>query len=325
MNFCPKCGARVTAEMLFCYKCGEKLTLDINPPQPASHIEVPPPPIARPYRNTNPMEVPPPPSYRMTIESGHPMPNISSSNSDGYITPGSRSFNHESNNYARSSRVTEENLLNPQLYNNGTSFELPPPRVIPGSEDVKSRKSGSMRNFIRKVNPLWPAKHFFITVLILGAIYGGSFFFDDIAGADNDVIFEWGISRNAVIERLNYQNISHSIKDNAGSEVVAEIYNSTIDFPFRKELLKDKKLIISYYFNSAENLRSISIVIPQIKRVEIYPVSTKIGEHYTFDPTNSNPDEFAYITNDTKIWFIVRNEVGDNVDAVITLTSRTIR
>ena len=325
MNFCPKCGARVTAEMSFCYKCGEKLKLDINPPQPSSFIEVPPPPVARPYRNTNPMEVPPPPSYRMTVESGHPMPNISSSNSDGYITPGSRNLNRETNNFSRTSRITEETLLNPQLYDNGTSIELPPPPVIPGSADVQSGKSGSMRNFIRKVNPLWPAKHLFITVLILGAIYGGSFFFDDIAGADNDVIFEWGISRNAVIERLNYQNISHSIKDNAGSEVVAEIYNSTIDFPFRKELLKDKKLIISYYFNSAENLRSISIVIPQIKRVEIYPVSTKIGEHYTFDPTNSNPDEFAYISNDTKIWFIVRNEVGDNVDAVITLTSRTIR
>jgi hypothetical protein len=182
-----------------------------------------------------------------------------------------------------------------------------------------------MKNFVRKVNPLWPAKHFFITVLILGGVWIGSWFFDDIAGADHDVIFEWGISRNAVIERLNYQNVSHSVKDNAGSEVVAEIYNSTDRLPFQKGVMEDKKLIISYYFNSAENLRSISIVIPQIKRVEIYPVSTKIGEHYTFDPTNSNPDEFAYISNDTKIWFIVRNEVGDNVDAVVTLTSRTIR
>jgi hypothetical protein len=226
------------------------------------------------------------------------------------LPPAHASLNRETNNYARTSRVTEETLLNPQLYNNGTSFELPPPRVIPGSEDVKSRKSGSVKNFVRKVNPLWPAKHFFITVLILGGVWIGSWFFDDIAGADHDVIFEWGISRNAVIERLNYQNISHSVKDNAGSEVVAEIYNSTIDFPFQeRNYWKIKSLSLHTISTLPKSCGSISIVIPQIKRVEIYPVGTKIGEHYTFDPTNSNPDEFAYVTDDTKIWFIVRNEV----------------
>jgi len=325
MNFCPECGSRVTAEMLFCYKCGGKLSIKFDQTQPSPNLEAPPPPpVVRPFRNTNPMGGPPP-SYRMTIETGHPSPNNSTQSSDGYITPGSRSLNHEANNFARTSRVTEETVFTPPPADSATSFELPPPPVIPKPEEVKTQSSGAFINFLKKVNPLWPAKHFFITILVLGGIWAGSSYFDDIAGVDHHIVYEWGITRNAVIERLNYENISYSIKDNAGSEVAAEIYNSTIDFPFNKELLKNKKVAISYNFNADEKLRSISILIPEIPRVKIFPVSKTIGEYYRFDPTNSNPDEFAYITEDTKVWFVVRNESGDNVDALITLTGRKIR
>jgi hypothetical protein len=261
----------------------------------------------------------------MTIESGHPATNRSTTSTDGYITPGSRAFNRATSDFARSSRVVEESPEKPQLSDIPSSIELPPPPITPVPNIPIAQRQSKTGNFLRKVNPFAPKKHFFITLLVIGCVWAGFSFFDDIAGFDHHIIYEWGLSRNAVIERLNYENISHSIKDNTGSEVSAEISNSTINFPFNKELLKNKKIAVSYFFNADEKLRSISIAIPQIKRVEIFAISKMIGEKYRFDPTNSNPEEFAYITDDTKIWFVVRNESGDNVAALITLTARKLR
>ncbi|MBK7865899.1 MAG: zinc ribbon domain-containing protein [Ignavibacteriales bacterium] len=328
MNFCPKCGTRVTDEMLFCYKCGDKLTLDFNPPMPSPHVEVPPVSAAQPYRNANPMDVPPPPSYRNTSESGYPQPNISSSNSDGYLSPSARGFGNESTNYTRTSRVTEDALSNPQLSNSGP---MPPP-LIPASNTTERRKWKIRGNFFKKVNPFKPKKHFLITLLILAGIIAGFYFFYDasdpthaVSGLNHDVIFEWDIKRGDVIQRLNSQKIQYSNSDDPAGVIVAELYNSTIDFPIKTELVEDKKLSISYFFNSIGKLRSISIVVPQILKEDINPLSLKIGESYTLDPTNSKPNEFAYITDQTKTWLIFKNGSGGYGDAVITLSGRQTR